>query len=153
MNSSGTDGGAWLRRTLRRTGTTEKFPFLDWSDRREDKPGAAASTYTALQEDLTALRIDMLQFMEAFDFVIAPVHTTAALPHEELLSPENAGALGFAATYNLAGWPAVVVRAGTSGDGLPIGIQIAGAPWQDERLLEIATLIEEAFGGWQAPPL
>ncbi|MGI9307745.1 MAG: amidase, partial [Gammaproteobacteria bacterium] len=36
----GTDGGAWLRRTLRRAGTKEKFPFLDWSDRREDKPGA-----------------------------------------------------------------------------------------------------------------
>jgi amidase len=149
----GTDGGAWLRRILRRVGTREKYPFLDWSDKRDDKPAAAAATYTAVQEDLAAHKSRLLQFIDGFDIVIAPVHSSAALSHEELLSPKNAGALVLAATYNIVGWPVAVVRAGTSADGLPIGVQVVGAPWQDERVLQIASRIENAFGGWQKPPL
>ncbi len=53
--------------------------------------------------------------------------------------------------YNLTGWPAAVVRAGTSPEGLPVGVQIAAKPWRDDVALAVAAVIEKGFGGWQPP--
>jgi amidase len=51
--------------------------------------------------------------------------------------------------YSLTGWPVAVVRAGTSSDGLPIGVQVAAAPWRDDIAIAAARVIEEATGGWR----
>ena len=53
---------------------------------------------------------------------------------------------------NLTGWPAAVVRVGTSPEGLPIGVQVVGPPWREDRVLAMASELERAFGGWKAPP-
>ena len=55
--------------------------------------------------------------------------------------------------HNLTGWPAVVVRAGTSDDGLPIGVQLISRPWREDVALAAAGIVEAASGGWQPPPL
>jgi amidase len=55
--------------------------------------------------------------------------------------------------YSLTGWPSVVVRAGTSPEGLPIGVQITARPWREDVALTVAEYIETQLGGWQAPPL
>jgi amidase len=49
-------------------------------------------------------------------------------------------------TYNLTGWPAAVVRCGTSSTGLPIGVQIAAAPWREDIALQIAQRLETLVG-------
>ena len=51
-------------------------------------------------------------------------------------------------THNLTGWPAAVVRCGTSHDGLPIGVQIAAAPWREDVALQVALRLEELLAGW-----
>jgi Asp-tRNA(Asn)/Glu-tRNA(Gln) amidotransferase A subunit family amidase len=51
----------------------------------------------------------------------------------------------------LLGAPAAVVPVGRSPEGLPIGVQIAGRPFEDERVLGIAAAIEANFG--YEPPL
>jgi amidase len=53
--------------------------------------------------------------------------------------------------HNLTGWPAAVVRAGTSPEGLPIGVQVAAKPWREDVALAVAGLIEENAGGWKFP--
>jgi amidase len=53
--------------------------------------------------------------------------------------------------YNVAGWPAAVVRCGESGTGLPIAVQIAAAPWREDVALAVAWWLEQAFGGWKPP--
>lgn len=45
---------------------------------------------------------------------------------------------------NLAGLPAVTLPCGRSSTGLPIGLMLMGRPGQDERLLQIAKLIDTA---------
>jgi amidase len=52
-------------------------------------------------------------------------------------------------THNLTGWPAAVVRCGETSEGLPIGVQIAAAPWREDIALAIALRLEQEFGGWQ----
>ena len=55
--------------------------------------------------------------------------------------------------FNLLGFPAVVVPMGLSGEGLPIGVQIVGRPWEEERVLAVAAKLEEAAGRLPAPAL
>jgi amidase len=45
------------------------------------------------------------------------------------------------------------VRAGTSPEGLPIGVQVVARPWRDEVALAAALRIEAEMGGWQRSPL
>ena len=53
----------------------------------------------------------------------------------------------------MTGWPAAVVRGGTSPEGLPIGVQVVARPWREDVALALAARLEAALGGWQRPPL
>jgi amidase len=48
--------------------------------------------------------------------------------------------------------PAAVVPVGISPEGLPIGIQVAARPFEDETALAVAGVIDAAFG-YRIPPL
>ena len=54
--------------------------------------------------------------------------------------------MGYTVPQDLAGLPTCTVRAGFDGLGIPIGVQLTGAPWQDARVLGAA----HAF--WSATP-
>jgi Asp-tRNA(Asn)/Glu-tRNA(Gln) amidotransferase A subunit family amidase len=45
---------------------------------------------------------------------------------------------------NSAGLPSVTVPAGFDADGLPIGVQLSGAPWSEPLLLALAGALERA---------
>jgi Asp-tRNA(Asn)/Glu-tRNA(Gln) amidotransferase A subunit family amidase len=42
---------------------------------------------------------------------------------------------------------------GISPEGLPIGVQLIGRPYEDELVLSVAEQLESARGAWQPPPL
>jgi amidase len=46
----------------------------------------------------------------------------------------------------------VVIPLARDADGLPIGAQLIGPRWQDERLLAIADQISDVTGGFRRPP-
>ena len=145
------DGGAWIRRLLDDVGTRNRSPALGWTDEAIDRPRASAADFSALLFDLERFRSDMLAFMQDFDLILAPVHASAAMPHDQLTGAANRPAFSYTQAFNLTGWPSVVVRAGSDRRGLPVGIQIVARPWQDELALHAAELVESASGGWQAP--
>jgi len=62
-------------------------------------------------------------------------------------------AFSYTMTYNLSGWPAAVVRAGASPEGLPIGVQVAARPWREDVALSAAQFLEGALSGFQPPAL
>ena len=94
-----------------------------------------------------AFRSDVLGFMHAFDVLVCPAAPTAARPHGEGLASMFVHTLPF----SLTGQPCVVVRGGTSPDGLPIGVQIVGPVWRDEVAVVAALAVERASGGWSPP--
>jgi Asp-tRNA(Asn)/Glu-tRNA(Gln) amidotransferase A subunit family amidase len=55
--------------------------------------------------------------------------------------------------FNLLGFPAMVVPMGRSPEGLPIGVQIVGRPWEEELVLAVASVLEAARGEWSQPPM
>ncbi|HXV62759.1 MAG TPA: amidase family protein, partial [Vicinamibacteria bacterium] len=67
--------------------------------------------------------------------------------------PDSYPGFSYTMTQNLTGWPAAVVRAGTSSGGLPIGVQLTAGPWRDDRVIALAARVEEALGGWAPPPI
>ncbi|MEP9367093.1 Asp-tRNA(Asn)/Glu-tRNA(Gln) amidotransferase subunit GatA [Xanthobacter sp. VNH20] len=52
----------------------------------------------------------------------------------------------FTVTVNLAGLPGISVPAGFSADGLPLGLQLIGRPFEEETLFSLAQVIEDAAG-------
>ena len=93
----------------------------------------------------------MMQFMTDYDVMICPINADVAPPHGT--SRQHIEKFSYAYHFNLTGHPSVVVRAGTSDDDLPIGIQIVAKHWREDIALAVAKVIETELGGWQAPPL
>jgi Asp-tRNA(Asn)/Glu-tRNA(Gln) amidotransferase A subunit family amidase len=62
-------------------------------------------------------------------------------------------AWSYCAWFNLLGFPAVVVPVAQSPEGLPIGVQIVGRPWEEERVLAVAAALEDARGEFPHPRL
>ena len=52
----------------------------------------------------------------------------------------------FTVTVNLAGLPGISVPAGRDGQGLPLGLQLIGRPWEEASLLNHAYVLEAAAG-------
>ena len=52
----------------------------------------------------------------------------------------------FTVTVNMAGLPGLALPAGLSADGLPLGLQLIGRPFDEEALFSIAEVIEQAAG-------
>ena len=52
----------------------------------------------------------------------------------------------FTVTVNLAGLPGIAVPAGMDAQGLPLGLQLIGRPWEEGDLLNTAYALEQAAG-------
>jgi amidase len=90
----------------------------------------------------------LIGFMVHYDVILTPAAERPATLHGT-----DAGWIPYTLPYSLTGWPCAVVRAGTSPEGLPIGVQVVARPWRDDVALAVAQAIERALGGWQPPKL
>ena len=152
MKFLGADGGDGVREFLRSIGSERTHPLLDgWLEKleeyRTDVRGFAS--YLTL---IDCFRARMHAYLTIIDVVLSPVSTSAALPHGTSIEDKNFKGFSYTMTHNLTGWPAAVVRCGSTSTGLPIGVQIAGAPWREDIVLGVARRLEEIFGGWKEPP-
>ena len=78
---------------------------------------------------------------------------SSAPPHGALWNDDKLPAFSYAMTYGLTGIPSVVVRGGTSSEGLPIGIQVVVAPSREDVALAVAQHLEMILGGWKRPQI
>ena len=144
----GWDGGALVRSLLEASGTPEERSMLT---RYLEAPAEGPEKLVELRDRWDRLCERALAFFERYDLMVSPVHAEPALTPEEL--PNYYQGASYTMTQNLTGWPAAVVRAGTSSKELPIGVQITAAPWRDDVALAGAKCVEEALGGWRPPSI
>ena len=142
------DGSAWIRRLLEQAGTTEVHPVF--KKRFLEREAISSAEFGQLLARLDRVRSGMLSFLEAYDVIICPVNAYPAMPHAAVF--EQGIGWSYTRIYNLTGWPVVVVRCGTSPEGLPIGVQVVARPWREDVALAVAGYLEAALGGWQPPP-
>ena len=57
----------------------------------------------------------------------------------------------FTVTVNMAGLPGLALPGGKSADGLPLGLQLIGRPFDEETLFSVAATIESAAGQMAMP--
>lgn len=139
MNLLAADGGASIRRLLKESGTEEhSIPWLKYSKAMD------FDSFDSLMMKWSEFRSTMTSFFSNYDVVICPVNAFTALPHDAIR--DDLRAFSYTMTYNLTGFPVVVIRGGTSKDGLPIGIQIIAQPWREDIALAVAEYLEKKLG-------
>ena len=90
-----------------------------------------------------------LAFEAGVDAILAPTTPSAALGlcEEGAADPVEMYLMDvFTVTLNLAGLPGVAVPVGLSAQGLPLGLQLIGRPWDEANLLNHAYVLERAAG-------
>jgi amidase len=138
------DGGAGIARILARWGTTESPLF----DRIRQAPAEPSGDVTARFERWDRWRSDMLRLFADFDALVCPVYVGPAPIHGTFMRPSAA----YTQAFDLTGWPSTVIRAGTSPEGLPIGVQCVAHAWREDISLAVAHQLEAALGPWPALP-
>jgi Asp-tRNA(Asn)/Glu-tRNA(Gln) amidotransferase A subunit family amidase len=108
--------------------------------------------------ELDLLRSRMLQEMESYPVLLCPVASIPAFGHGERSWTVEGRAVAYLDAvrhtqwFNVLAAPAAVVPVGQSPEGLPIGVQIVGRPYEDEVALGVAAVLDKAFG-YRCPPL
>lgn len=106
-----------------------------------------------------AVREKILLQLRDYPVLLCPVAAIPAFGHGERewlvegKTVQYLDAWSYCEWFNLLGFPAVVVPMALSDEGLPIGVQIVGRPWEEEMVLAVAEKLEKQRGPWQAPPL
>src|SRR3984885_12408640 len=152
-------GGAMLLDPLVQRRDSELSPtFLDFlSIAPSESPLSAQELLTAWM-DCDHVRRKLLAEMESFPILLCPVCAIPAFRHGERAwevegqQVRYLDAMRYTQWFNLLGAPAAVVPVGWSPEGLPIGVQIVGRPFEDGRVLGIAAAVEATYG-YKAPPL
>lgn len=107
------------------------------------------TAYVQAQQARAALRAQLDRVWERVDCLSLPAAPHAAPPLAEVWQNTR-----FSLPFNALGWPAAVVPLGLDADGLPLGIQLIGRPWDEAGVLRLARVVERD-GPWQGkrPPL
>jgi len=96
------------------------------------------------------MRLTLLEQMRRFPILLSPVCSTPAFRHGERewnvdgRRVEYLESFSYCELCNVLGLPAAVVPAGVSPEGLPIGVQVIGRPFEEELVLAVAEIIESA---------
>jgi Asp-tRNA(Asn)/Glu-tRNA(Gln) amidotransferase A subunit family amidase len=120
-------------------------------------PLTAEEVLTAWAE-ADIIRSKLLVQMQDFPLLLCPVAAVPAFRHDERSwmidgqQVEYLDAMRYSQWFNLLAAPAAVVPVGRSPQGLPIGVQIVGRPFEDEVVLKVASVIDHAFG-YLTPPI
>jgi aspartyl-tRNA(Asn)/glutamyl-tRNA(Gln) amidotransferase subunit A len=110
------------------------------------------------RRELKRLRTEVSRVFEDVDLLVTP---TTPIPapnlaelqqNPDLLRPRELILLRNTRPFNVWGLPAISVLCGFTNSGLPIGLQIAGPPWQESRVLQLAYAYEQATAWHKREP-
>ena len=102
--------------------------------------------YIKAQKVRTLIARDFAQAFEAVDAILTPTAPSAAFGFGAKSDDPIAMYLNdvFTVPASLAGLPGVSVPAGLTADGLPLGLQLLGKPFDEATVLRIADVLETA---------
>jgi aspartyl-tRNA(Asn)/glutamyl-tRNA(Gln) amidotransferase subunit A len=111
--------------------------------------------YVRAQKIRTLIRRDFeTAFAAGVDAILTPATPSAAFGIGEKTNADPVEMYlndVFTVTVNMAGLPGLAVPAGLSKDGLPLGLQLIGRPFDEETLFSVAQVVEDAAGRIDLP--
>jgi aspartyl-tRNA(Asn)/glutamyl-tRNA(Gln) amidotransferase subunit A len=110
--------------------------------------------YLKAQKVRARIAEDFAKAFEQCDILLTPTAPSTAFAIGEKQDDPIAMYLNdvFTVPASLAGLPGMSVPAGLASDGLPLGLQLIGRPFDEETLLRVADVIEKAAGPQPLPP-
>ncbi len=109
--------------------------------------------YVRAQKIRTLIKRDFDQAWSKVDVVLTPATPSPAFAPGEISDPVQMYLNDiFTVTVNMAGLPGIAVPAGLSKEGLPLGLQLIGKPFDEETLFQTAAVIEKMAGSFKALP-
>lgn len=98
---------------------------------------------------LQTLREQLCTLLGEDGVLLYPSHPCPAPYHNQpLCMPLN---FAYTGIFNALGLPVTQVPLGLGKEGLPLGMQVVAAPYQDHLTLAVAAELEKGFGGWVSP--
>jgi Asp-tRNA(Asn)/Glu-tRNA(Gln) amidotransferase A subunit family amidase len=134
------------------------WTYTENLDRLAERPPASGWQVMEALAARDAMRRTLVEQMKDVPFLLMPVSSIVAFPHRERKFTIEGKAIGLfqammpSSTFNLLGLPALTVPFTLDQQGMPVGVQIVGRPWEEEALLELGVTLETARGGFSAPP-
>jgi aspartyl-tRNA(Asn)/glutamyl-tRNA(Gln) amidotransferase subunit A len=111
----------------------------------------SAQDYLKAQRARTEFNNQMAEVMERYDILVAPSVPTGATKIDQThieISGQQVNALALMSRltrpFNICGYPTTSVPAGFTSTGMPIGMQIAGRPFEDATVLQVTHAYEQA---------
>ena len=114
----------------------------------EDGLAGPVTTYARALEERLVQRAKLTPLLLSWDALVTPGATGAA--------PEGLDSTGNPAMqkpWSTIGVPTIALPTGLNSKGLPLGIQLVGAPFAEDRLFAVAWWCEKALGAHLKPPL
>ncbi len=121
-----------------------------------------ATAYVKLTRLRTLMRRDVMAALDRFDVLVLPTQPEAApkiatetgLTSKEAVMRQFFGSRSHRSPFNLAGVPAMAVPCGFTEGGLPISMQIAGRPFDENTVFRVGYAYQQRTG-WheRRPPL
>ena len=106
--------------------------------------------YVRAQKIRTLIKRDFeTVYADGIDAILTPATPSAAFAIGEKTSADPIEMYLndiFTVTVNMAGLPGIAVPAGLSKEGLPLGLQIIGRPFDEETLFAVAAVVEQSAG-------
>ena len=90
---------------------------------------------------------------QTVDALLTPATPSAAFPVGRKIDDPVTNFLNdvFTVPANLAGLPGIAVPGGVTSDGLPLGLQVLGRPFDEASLYRVARVLEQAAGFTKTP--
>ena len=109
--------------------------------------------YTKAQKVRALIAEDFRKAYETVDVILTPTAPSAAFGIGETNEDPVAMWLNdvFTVPASLAGLPGISLPTGLSSEGLPLGLQLLGRPFDEETVLKVAGVLESA-AGFKATP-
>ncbi|HEX3819714.1 MAG TPA: amidase [Candidatus Sulfotelmatobacter sp.] len=130
--------------------------FVDWS---AAEPELTSSRLLNAWITRDTLRAKFLAQMQRYPILLCPAAAIPAFRHRERTwtiegkAVDYLDAWSYTEWFNLLGNPAAVVPVSHSFEGLPIGVQVVGRPWEEEQVLAVAAALERECKAWRIPPI
>ncbi len=111
-----------------------------------------AETYNAVVRELDEVRRSAVRIFETVDALVTPTVPVPPFKIAELLADPQALrskeqlTLRNTRAFNVLGWPTISIPCGRTSAGLPIGLQITGAPGAEATVLSLAAAYERVTG-------
>ncbi|MCF3961054.1 amidase [Streptomyces fuscigenes] len=137
-----------VKPAFRRVTAGHEDEMFDYSAFVASLPDTSMEDFLDAEQGVERLRDALAAHFHRYDVLLLPVTTIPAHGHrleDFTVGGRTMGAFHVSTTtvpFNLTGHPALSMRFGTSSDGMPIGVQLAGNLHADSTVLHTASLLE-----------